>query len=223
MMYFNRTTSKFVEELIVSNKNSAANASQACEQLRGMMIIEEENEKSKDNLVPPAPSDLSTASGQKSGAGPLLFPGSTLHEALLAMEQYNSKIADSESHRWRVASNNSSNADGGVLPSIQNGTMKNYFRAERRERALMASQEFLAEAESNLRARKDDSRKLWAKVYKVEDLVNRKVEEKLRQRSRERELRRRQEESERQAAMTDAKLPSTVTQQEIWVCTLYQF
>ena len=177
-------------------------------------------EKSHISSPTKANSDLSHESGQKSFAGPLLFPGSTLYQALVAMEQYNSKIAEGEAHRWRVASNNVSNSDGGLLPSIQDGTMKNYFRAERRERALNDSQESLAEAESNLRVMKEESRKLWARVNTVEDLVNRKVEEKLRQRSREREMRRRQEESERQAAMNDAKLPSTVTQQEIWVCCM---
>ena len=204
--------------MIVSHKNSAANASQACEQLRDMMIVEEENnEKSIPKTNIESKIGLSIESGQKSSAGPLLFPGSTLHEALLAIEQYNSKIADNDAHRWRVASNNLSNTDGGVLPSIQNGTKKNYFRAERRERALLESQEFLAESESNLRARKDESRKLWTRVNHIEDLINQKIEAKLRQRSRDREMRRRREESERQAAMNDAKLPSTVTQQEIWV------
>ena len=58
--------------------------------------------------------------------------------------------------------------------------MNNYGRVVRRERALIDSQEQLAEAESNLRTKKEYSRKLWDAVYKVENEVNRKVEEQMR-------------------------------------------
>ena len=282
-----RTTGKFVEELILSRKNSAANASQACEQLRGMMVFQGlpdnnnsniDDTDSKRNMKnlnkksnkegakngngageqkedPPSLVDgddnenndvdeqegkdsfSSMSASERSSAGPLLFPGSSLYDALVAMEQYNSKVAEADAHRWRMASNISmgaamkndganngegtrvptSNINGGVLPTIQARTRSNYIRAEKRERALMDSQQYLAEAESFLRARKDESRKLWSRLNKVENEISRKVEEKLRQRSRERELKRRQEENERHAALSDGQLQSTVTQQEIWV------
>ncbi len=192
----------------------------------------------------PSPPPPAMSPGERSSAGPLLFPGSSLYDALVAMEQYNSRVAEADAHRWRMASSmvqvaarkndhdggsgsntsassstNTTGAttNGGVLPTIQARTRSNYIRAERRERALMDSQQYLAEAESLLRARKDESRKLWSRMNKIENEINRKVEEKLRQRSRDRELKRRQEENERHAALSDGKLQSTVTQQEIWV------
>jgi hypothetical protein len=260
-----RTTGKFVEELILTRKNSAANASQACEQLRDMMIFEGldtsiasndshnqtngrrgspgKNKNKNRSENPPAlnnednnnsdnsnSNEENISSGQRSDAGPLLFPGGSLYDALVAMEQYNSNTAEGDAHRWRMASSTprsstvtgtSETSTGGVLTAIQTGTRNNYIRAERRERALMDTQQFLAEAESNLRARKDESRKLWNKFNKVEDEINQKVEEKLRQRSRAREMKRRQDENERQAAVSDGKLQSTVTQQEIWVSFIY--
>ncbi len=165
---------------------------------------------------------------KKSSAGPLLFPGTTLYDALLAIEQYNSNIAEQDATRWRMASStynksitdSSGLVDEGLLTIIQNGTKNNYNRAERREKALMDAQEHLAEAESNLRARKEVSKKLWTKVNLIEEEVNKKVEEKLRQRSRDREMKRRQEEIERQATLLDGQLNSMVTQQEIWVSDL---
>lgn len=165
---------------------------------------------------------------KKSSAGPLLFPGTTLYDALVAIEQYNSKVAEQDATRWRMASSNYNNSstnssgllDEGLLTMIQNGTRKNYNRAERREKALMDAHEHLAEAESNLRARKEMSKKLWTKVNLIEEEVNKKVEEKLRQRSRDREMKRRQDEIERQATLLDGQLNSMVTQQEIWVSDL---
>ena len=250
-------TSKFVEELILTHKNSAASASQACEQLRDMMVLHRNMENNhnnhnnnnssssekgkqilnsfKKNIMSDNNDNNNNTNnnmnhlGQKSATGPLLFPGSTLYEALVAIEKYNSEVAERDAYEWRMASkninNNNSNNDQssgineGVLTSIINSTKKNHVRAERRERALINSQEHLAEAESNLRSKKETSKKLWNKVSKVEEDVNRKVEEKMRQRSRDRELKRRKEEIERQAAMSDAQLNSMVTQQEIMVST----
>lgn len=178
-----------------------------------MMVLEGKSHTGNNN----ANNEMNPS--QKSTAGPLLFPGSTLYEALIALEQYHSGIAEKDAYRWRMASNTSNKArvDEGVLASLLSGTRTNYHRAERREKALIDSQELLAQAESNLRERKEISKKLWTKVNKLEDEVNRKVEEKLRQRSRDREMKRRQEENERQAALSDGKLNSMVTQQEIWV------
>ena len=243
-------TSKFVEELILTHKNSAASASQACEQLRDMMVLHRNmennhnnhnnnnsssSEKGKQILISFKKNIMNDDNnnnnmnhlGQKSATGPLLFPGSTLYEALVAIEKYNSEVAERDAYEWRMASKNinnnnsnnnqSSGINEGVLTSIINNTKKNHVRAERRERALINSQEHLAEAESNLRSKKETSKKLWNKVSKVEEDVNRKVEEKMRQRSRDRELKRRKEETERQAAMSDAQLNSMVTQQEIMV------
>ena len=276
-----------MEELILSHKNNAASASQACEHLRDMMVMEDLNNdhnnisnsnsnnhyynnviaKNNKNNIDHHTTNTATAinmnnvnendssntsssssntndnngmtNHQKSAAGPLLFPGSTLCEALVAIEKYYSGIAERDSHRWRMASNinssivnrtnsngssrncsSDSNAyviEGGLLPLIHKGMQNNTTRAERRERAILDSQEYIAESESNLRTKKEESKQLWSRVHNVEAEVNRKVEEKLRQRSRNRELKRRQEQNERQAALSDGKLNSQVTQQEIWV------
>ncbi len=154
---------------------------------------------------------------QKSAAGPLLYPGSSLHRALVALDRYHSSVAESDARRWRMASTKNGNeGESGVLPQISRAAMKTKERTARREKTLMASQESLVEAESNLNSQKNRSNKLWNKVEAAEKEARRKVAEMVRQRSRERELRRKQEVSEKEAAFSDGKLESTVTNQEIW-------
>lgn len=153
---------------------------------------------------------------QKSSAGPLLFPGTTLRKAMMALDKYHSSVAEAEAHRWRAATKSSSEQGHGVLPEFQKNVLRAKERIEKREKAMMSSQERQAEAESYLRAQKDHSRKLWLKVEAVEEEISKKVAELVRKRSTEREIKRRQEVTQREAAFSDVKLESTVTNQEIW-------
>lgn len=156
---------------------------------------------------------------QKSSAGPLLFPGSGIYQGLLAIEQYNSMVAELDAHRWRRASSSigTSAIDGeGVLPNIQMASTKVKERASAREAAIMAMQETMSESETSLHMKKEQNRQLWRRVYLLEDEAKRRLEEITRQRSRLREQRRRQEQNERQATINEGKLKSTVTTQEIW-------
>jgi len=181
-----RATGSFVEELILSRKNSAASTSQACDQLRDMLITDdmddalvekgitvapetdmkrvENNENQGSNVngggnlperidtensvispmsLPNFPSSSNAAASAKSQAGPLLFPGSSLHEALVAMDQYYSKVAEGDAHRWRMASSTTaglpSNEDG-ALPLVQQAAKKAGERALRREKGIMDMQ-----------------------------------------------------------------------------------
>ena len=156
---------------------------------------------------------------QKSSAGPLLFPGSGIYQGLLALEQYNSMVAELDAHRWRRASSalgsSSHDSGDGVLPNIQHASLKVKERADARESAIMAMQENVAEVETTLQMKKEQNRQLWRKVYLLEDETNRRLEEITRQRSRLREQKRRQEQNERQPTVPDGKL-STETTKEIW-------
>lgn len=234
-----RATGTFVEELILSRKNAAASASQACEKLRDMMHIDGTehmpvtthdsanpegmidvrdlkagSSKSVDGA--PAAASLSLTPEQKSSAGPLLFPGSSFHKAAVALDNYHSSIAEADAHRWGMASKTNNEDVHGVLPEIRRGVTKARERIERRERAIMNSQESQSEAESNLQTKKERSKRLWQKVEAVENEVQKKVAELVRHRNRKRELRRREVETHREAVFSDVKLESTVTNQEIW-------
>jgi len=165
-----------------------------------------------------SPSSANNAN-TRSQAGPLLFPGSSLHEAFVAMDQYHSKVAQGDARRWRKASLTTGGLpsnDDGALPSVQQAAKRAGERAARREKGIMDMQLILAEAELILKTRKDGTKKLWFQVHKGEAEVNRRLEEMTRERSRQREHTRRKEENERQAAISGGTLESTVTQQEIW-------
>lgn len=218
-------TASFVEELIVSQKNCAASTTQACDQLRDLLIIREDKDVlASENATASSTSIRSSSrnvqkANVKSQAGPLLFPGSTLHEALVAMDHYHSKVAEGNARRWRMASSTTAGLpsnDDGALPSVQIAAKKSGERAQRREQGILDMQLLLAESELILKTKKDEANALWGKVHKTEKEVNRRLEEMTRERSRLREQKRRKEENERQAAISVGTLESTVTQQEIW-------
>lgn len=161
-----QATGTFVEELILSRKNAAASASQACEKLRDMMHIdgtEHISVATSDAAVSSsgditdvsdlylrssksADGALSLTPGQKSSVGPLLFPGSSFHKAAVALDNYHSSIAEADAHRWGMASKTNNDDVHGVLPEIHRGVKKARERIERRERAIINSQESQAEA-----------------------------------------------------------------------------
>jgi hypothetical protein len=226
-----RATGGFIEELVVSRKNYAAASSQVCEKLRDIMVIEEPSDSSlltfdirdSENGYAVVSTNalgrqLTLTPEQKNAAGPLLFPGSSLHKALVSLEKYHATIAEKEAIRWKNASSKMGEnvPEDGILPIIRESAKLAHERAQRREQALINAQEQMAEAESNLRAKKEQSMMLWGKVAYLESEVKNKVAEMVRKRSREREMKRRQEEVTKHAQLDSGKLNSTVTSQEIW-------
>lgn len=218
--------------MILARKNAAASESQACEKLRNMMHISPDDSYiSSQNIhtdngilpqpsfdaIPSSPSNQALTPGQKSSAGPLLFPGSSLQSALIALDKYHSTAAELDAERWRKATRaKQEDHTIGVLPQIYKSVQKTQSRIERREKAIRNSQESQSEAESYLRSKKDKSKKLWTKIEDIEKEINTKVAEFVRQRNREKELKRKKEAEDREQAASNAKLTSTVTNQEIW-------
>jgi hypothetical protein len=174
-----RATGGFIEELVVSRKNYAAASSQVCEKLRDIMVIEEPSDSSlltfdirdSENGYAVVSTNalgrqLTLTPEQKNAAGPLLFPGSSLHKALVSLEKYHATIAEKEAIRWKNASSKMGEnvPEDGILPIIRESAKLAHERAQRREQALINAQEQMAEAESNLRAKKEQSMMLWGKV-----------------------------------------------------------
>ena len=171
--------------------------------------------------------DNSISAEQRSKLGPLQFPGSTLHAASVAVEQYHSMIAEGDAHRWRLASSGVQNRfiklgevyEGrheGLLPELHEAISKLTERTQRRESAFNIANDRTKEAEETLSDRKKKAQDLWEKVKEMEEKVQTRMEEQVRERSRAREEKRRKEQNERQALIAAGQLDSTVTQQEIW-------
>ena len=98
---------QFCEDLVLSQKEFAAKASVYCDNLRinhpslGGHAPQVHAVDSDWEIVDPRSSDFLMT---PSRVGPLLYPGSTLCQAVMALENYYSQTAEAESQRRRMAS-----------------------------------------------------------------------------------------------------------------------
>ena len=124
--------------------------------------------------------DNSISPEQRSKLGPLQFPGSTLHAASIAVEQYHSMIAEGDAHRWRLASSGVQNRNiklgevyegrhEGLLPELHEAISKLSERTQRRESAFNIASDRAKEAEETLSDRKKKAQDLWEKVKAMEE------------------------------------------------------
>uniref|UniRef100_A0A7S4SG28 SBF1/SBF2 domain-containing protein n=3 Tax=Ditylum brightwellii TaxID=49249 RepID=A0A7S4SG28_9STRA len=277
-----KSTAAFVEELVLSQKESAARTMNACDKLRGLIMTLEcaartaggERQRAdspEHNALKSAagsgkmrlgdvknklfsrskkigaiamdeimsgttPTDFSPMANASAAAapgrvGPLFYPDSTLHGALMAFEQYHTAMAENDAARWRKAasiistSNGSPTANnnldgpstpGGVLPSIRNAASKTSTRADKREKALYDIQKQVHESEIQLAKCREQASARWNDLHKAEEEVQRIYDDKNWERSQERERRRKARENEKRALDAIGQLDSGTTPQEIW-------
>uniref|UniRef100_A0A6U3V384 Uncharacterized protein n=2 Tax=Ditylum brightwellii TaxID=49249 RepID=A0A6U3V384_9STRA len=277
-----KSTAAFVEELVLSQKESAARTMNACDKLRGLIMTLEcaartaggERQRAdspEHNALKSAagsgkmrlgdvknklfsrskkigaiamdeimsgttPTDFSPIANASAAAapgrvGPLFYPDSTLHGALMAFEQYHTAMAENDAARWRKAasiistSNGSPTANnnldgpstpGGVLPSIRNAASKTSTRADKREKALYDIQKQVHESEIQLAKCREQASARWNDLHKAEEEVQRIYDDKNWERSQERERRRKARENEKRALDAIGQLDSGTTPQEIW-------
>jgi len=181
--------------------------------------------------VNPKNSNIDDTQHNLSRLGPLVFPGTSLHKALVALEQYYVKTSEADALKWRKASTCNDcnktpsspiqNTRGdAMLPNLINATNKTRIRAEMRERALHDAQARVDEAEKLLREKKQIAQQRWNLVNDTEAEIQKRVEEVTRMRSRQREMDRQLQLNKRQEMIqkeiSSAELQSTVTQHEIW-------
>ena len=150
-----------------------------------------------------------------SRVGPLIYSGGTLHAATVALENYQSTMAENDNNRWRLASKSQASSVG-VLPAMRKASDQTADRAYRREKALKEMQSRAIATEQTLAMRKEEAKQRWQAVHEAEEEVTRIVEERMMERSRERERRRmellQKEEDIREAGITDLG----ATPAEIW-------
>lgn len=168
--------------------------------------------------------------------GPLLQPGTTLHQALTAVEACYSKLSLIECNRWRTPYTTSSNgsntqqystnldsnkvvlpsaaaaADGvggsAVVSSVMAAAQRTQSRGEKRELALQEAIARAEDAEARLNRRKADASRKWAMYHDATNLVR----ERLAELEKERELERQKEkEKERRIARQDMMKEKFVT------------
>ena len=247
-----RDMTAVVEEIILSQKESAARTGLACDQLRSAARIGPVGHMASSSIPPmPIPTSMKNKRrGNSNGSnpvkdltslmeleptgsywttayansdsqqapdlvpnrvGPLLYPGSSLHNATIAFEQYHSMMAENESNRWRKASMNT-----GLLPTLRKHADETGDRAFHRERALKDMQRKANDMEMRLVHCKEEAKKRWKAVHEAEVNVTKIVEERMLERSRERERRRMEQLREEQAAHEKDNANLGATSSEIW-------
>ena len=160
----------------------------------------------KNNFANPQSLEIATHR-----VGPLLYSGSSIYSAMIALEQYHQLTAEKDAQRWKKAT-----IQGGVLPSLNKTAEQTAERAYHREKALKDMQRRCNDMEQHLGQLKVIAKKRWQAVYHGEESVTRILEERMMERSRNRErhrmeqLRREHEENEQQQVQLGA------TSSEIW-------
>lgn len=232
----------FVEGLILSQKDAAARAGFACDQLRtnsGLFAA--------GNVPPmPAPASLKTNGRfRRSGAsksdiddydlvsaldampfdssapelnpsrvGPL-FSSGTLRAATAALELYYATVAENDAERLRLASKSVNNKVG-VLPALQQSAEKTTQRAYNREKALREMEKRAEMMERRLANCKLEAKQRWEAVHEAEEAVTKIVEDRMLERSRERERRRLEQMREDEEKRAENKTDLGATSAEIW-------
>ncbi|GKZ01367.1 hypothetical protein MPSEU_001087700 [Mayamaea pseudoterrestris] len=208
---------QFCEDMVLSQKEFAAKASVYCDNLRvnhpslGGHAPQVHPVDSDWEIVDPRASDFIMTPGR---VGPLLYPGSTLCQAVMALENYYSRTAEGESQRWRMASLQRK----GFLPSIRRAYQQFVERSKKRQQALDGASQQARRMEDRLNRLKILSERSWEAVYDAEHRVSTRIEDLLTERSRAKELERMEklkvEEEKRQTDSKDGSLGTTT--EEIW-------
>jgi hypothetical protein len=210
----------FCEDFILTKKEFAAKVSVACDTLRmkhpslggtAPHVTVRKNSASEGGMDP-SNGDFGMTLQR---VGPLLRQGSSLTNAMVALEEYYATMAEWESQRWRMASLQRKS----VLPAIREATKLFDERVQRRQYALDCASQKVKVMESRLELLKRKSEQQWEAVYQAEDLVTQKVEELMQVRSRARERERmgqlRVQEEKRVADSSNGPTMSP-TSEELW-------
>jgi len=144
--------------------------------------------------------------------GPLNYSEGTIPASLRALENYYSKLAESDSRLWSKLSKRS-----GALTKLQNATEKTHERVNGRQVALQETMRRIKAMEDYLRECKEEAMNKWDRVHQTEIKITGLLEEKMAKRNRikEKERIKQMKEEEAQRAKSDDG-NSGATSSEIW-------
>ena len=111
--------------------------------------------------------------------GPLNRPGGTIPATLVALENYYSSNAESESKLWRTVTQQS-----GALTKLRKATKKTEERVRNRQLALQETTRRIKAMEDYLQECKEDARKKWDAIHATEVQVTRLAEERIMEKNR---------------------------------------
>jgi hypothetical protein len=204
----------FCEALAVAHKDTCAQRASACDNLRS--VNPSMGGHAPQPTLASAPSQVLDPRSHEfeptlSRVGPLLQGGSSLNAVLVALERYHAQVADTDTQHWKKASLDPQ----GLLPTLQTSLQTFTTRITRRQQALDETAQRARTMEDRLVVLKRQSDHAWNAVYQAEDLVTKRLEEILQEKSRQYEKHRvqklRQERAQQQKEPEKAATP-----EEIW-------
>lgn len=145
--------------------------------------------------------------------GPLNRPGGTIPATLVALENYYSSNAESESKLWRTVTQQS-----GALTKLRKATKKTEERVRNRQLALQETTRRIKAMEDYLQECKEDARKRWDAIHATEVQVTRLAEERIMEKNRIQEKERIEQIKYNEAQRGENALQgnSAATSSEIW-------
>jgi hypothetical protein len=145
--------------------------------------------------------------------GPLNRPCGTIPATLVALENYYTSNAESESKLWRTVTQQS-----GALTKLRQATMKTEERVRNRQLALQETAKRTKSMEDYLQECKEDARKKWDAIHATEVKVTRLAEERIMKQSRIQEKERIEQikHDEVQRGKSALQGNSGATSSEIW-------
>lgn len=203
----------FCEDLVLTKKSTAASENQMLNRLRpmvegpehgGLRVIEY-NQYLKDTYSQ-TPIEI-----LPSRVGPLSSPGGSIQASVVALENYYSFIAESDSRRWKLMASSS-----GPLAKLRATKERTDQRILNREAALLETQQRIQTMENQLALCKQDAATKWDQVRDAEEHVTKLVEEKIAERSRLREKQRLEQLEEEEATRAKNAENLGATSSEIW-------
>ena len=170
----------FVEDLVLTKKSAAAQDNQMIDKLRPLIhgLDDYQLQKYHNYIQQDSLSRESNFEITRQRVGPMSCPGGTIQETVVALENYYSTIAESDSKRWRKFA-----SAPGPLSSLRRSKQRTDQRALNRQTALQEMHRRTKAMENHLKLCKADAIRKWDNVHTAEENVTKLVEIKMMERS----------------------------------------
>ena len=216
---------RFGEDVILAKKECAANTAIACDNLKarqpsmgGQAPLGDSGSANDWEIIDPRSHDFEMTARR---VGPLLVPGSSLNMAVVELETYYATMSQRDAIRWREEAAQRNPTQKGCLPALRQSLSAFSERARNRQLALDEATQRARQMEERLSGLKRLAQAKWDAVFQAEDMVTKRVEAIMQERSRERERQRLQQLRDAQAQRAtetggEGAINTNTSSEEIW-------
>ena len=181
----------FVEDFVLAKKESATKECLAVEKLKVLVDADpfakstprQRMKEFKKFLKSTFPEDQFELVSTR--VGPINSTGGTIHDTIVALEQYFSNVTNAELNRWTNCQQQS-----GPIGKLRKALLHAEQRSSNRQKALQEMFQRANAMEKQLKQCKEEARLRWDAVHDAEEAVTKYIEEKMLERSRMKEKQR---------------------------------